>query len=145
MDIRTFVTGIDREGFTLHVEKTQDSDKNVNEIVANAQISWVAFPSGGTARLKMVCGEFCFGDGVKVDKGSGDIEWGGHLAFTEVFSSPPRVFVAFTGFDAADQSKEVTLEVRAQRISQEGMEWEAWTWGNPVSSAAFTYLAVGDR
>jgi H-type lectin domain len=145
-DIRTFVTGIDREGFTLHIEKITDSEKNVNEVVANAQASWVAFPSGGTGQLKMICGEFHLGNGERVDKGKGKTEWHGRLTFTEVFASPPCVFVAFASFDI-NRSSPVRLAVAAENISREGMGWKIWTWADTakvINSATCTYLAVAN-
>ncbi|KAH6901170.1 hypothetical protein BKA70DRAFT_1568990 [Coprinopsis sp. MPI-PUGE-AT-0042] len=143
-DIRTFVTSIDREGFTLHIERTRDSERDVNEVIANAQVSWVAFPGGGTTDQKLACGEFYLEDGMRTEKvKTKEVEWRGRLAFTEVFTSPPQVFAAFTSFDV-DRPKTLRMLVDIENISREGMEWKVKTWCDTVLySATFAYFAVG--
>lgn len=143
-DIRTFVTSVDREGFTLHIEKIRDSEVDVNQVVAHAQTSWVAFPSGGTADRKMVCGEFHLGDGARTqeDDSSQLVSWRGRSAFSERFASPPQVLSAFTSFDL-DRSHNVRLRLKIDNVSQEGLEWHVMTWDDTiVYGATFAYLAV---
>ncbi|KAH6906462.1 hypothetical protein BKA70DRAFT_409301 [Coprinopsis sp. MPI-PUGE-AT-0042] len=143
-DIRSFVTNIDREGFTVHIEKTRNSEQDVNEVVANAQTSWVAFPSGRTASQSMACGEFHLGEGVRTEEGeSRTPRWRGRVSFSETFTSPPQVFVAFTSFDV-DKSTNVRLGLSIENVSREGMEWKVGAWGGTVVySATIAYLAVG--
>ncbi|KAH6906446.1 hypothetical protein BKA70DRAFT_408926 [Coprinopsis sp. MPI-PUGE-AT-0042] len=143
-DIRTFVTNVNQEGFTLNIEKTRDSEQDVNKVVANAQTSWVAFPSGRTANPNMACGEFHLEEGVRAEEDKGRcVRWQGRLAFSEAFTSPPQVFAAFTSFDV-DKSTNVRLSLRIENVSREGLEWNVGAWGDTVVySATFTYLAVG--
>ncbi|KAH6906464.1 hypothetical protein BKA70DRAFT_1401632 [Coprinopsis sp. MPI-PUGE-AT-0042] len=144
-DIRTYVTGIDREGFTLHIEKARDSERDVNEVVVNAQISWVAFRSGGAAGQKLACGEGHLVDGVRTQKNERNtVEWRGRLVFTEAFTSPPQVFAAFTSFDV-DKSAPVRLVLGIESVTREGIEWKVGTYCDTVAyDATFAYFAVGD-
>ncbi|KAH6906447.1 hypothetical protein BKA70DRAFT_1563759 [Coprinopsis sp. MPI-PUGE-AT-0042] len=143
-DIRTFATNIDREGFTLNIEKTRDSEQDVNKVVANAQISWMAFPSGGIAGQKMACGEFHLSEGeMRLEEDQHrHVRWRGQLSFTETFTSAPKVFVALTSFDV-DRSTHIRLLLAIENITREGMEWKVTSWdGTIVYSATFAYLAV---
>ncbi|KAH6906467.1 hypothetical protein BKA70DRAFT_1401634 [Coprinopsis sp. MPI-PUGE-AT-0042] len=143
-DIRTFVTNIDREGFTLHIEKARDSERDVDQMIASAQASWVAFPTGGIAGMKMACGEFHMGEG-KMGKEEGNyrhIRIRGHSTFTETFTSAPKVFAALKSLDV-DKSTTIRLELNIENVTREGMDWTIATWsGTIVYSATFAYLAV---
>ncbi|KAH6901591.1 hypothetical protein BKA70DRAFT_1309030 [Coprinopsis sp. MPI-PUGE-AT-0042] len=149
-DIRTYVTNTDRKGFVLHVERVQFSDPN--KAVAHAQISWVAFPYGGTADLQLACGEINMEDGTQLNEGSTFAlgssypmkGWRGKLTFAEKFTSPPQVFSAFTSFELPAKTMRMVSET--ENITKEGMEWKIGTWiGNPAHSATIAFLAIGRR
>ncbi|KAH6899521.1 hypothetical protein BKA70DRAFT_1569413 [Coprinopsis sp. MPI-PUGE-AT-0042] len=149
-DIRTYVTNIDRKGFVLNVERVQFSDPN--KAVAHAQVSWMAFPYGGTADLQLACGEVNMEDGTQVDEGSTSVlgsrhslkGWQGELTFAEKFTSPPQVFSAFTSFELPANTMRMIAET--ENVTKEGMEWKIGTWiGGPARSATMAFLAIGRR
>ncbi|KAH6877441.1 hypothetical protein BKA70DRAFT_1412170 [Coprinopsis sp. MPI-PUGE-AT-0042] len=149
-DMRTYVTNIDQKGFVLHVERVQFSEPN--KAVAHAQVSWMAFPYGGTADLQLACGEINMEDGTQLNEGSTFAVgssysmkgWRGKLTFAEKFTSPPQVFSAFTSFELPATTLRMVSET--ENITKEGMEWKIGTWiGNPARSATIAFLAIGRR
>ena len=130
--ISTWVSGIEADGFTIHIDTWADS------ILYSAVAGWIAYPGdrpyifSGTAHTREVR---------SWEKpqllNSKSIGFGGVL-----FWRTPNVFMAINSLDF-DHTKNLRIWVLAENVSPTGLTWRMDSWGDSIFySAGASILAV---
>ncbi|KZP17058.1 hypothetical protein FIBSPDRAFT_865389 [Athelia psychrophila] len=132
--ITTKVTGIDKKGFTIHI------DTWLNTILYSGRVGWIAYPEdrpfvySGTADVTDV--RACTNT---VANNSKAIDFGGTQ-----FWKTPSVFVALNSLDLGC-GRNLRLRAFVDNVSTSGMTWHIDTWSDSVLyGGGISYLAFCD-
>lgn len=129
--VNTYADNITATGFTLHIDSRWDS------VIHSASASWVAYTGD---KPNVHSGRFSTLDVRPLTPHQ--LYNGGYQRFgSNVFTAPPRVFLAINSFDIGCKEG-VRLKVKAS-VSTFGMAWHIDGWDTHLYSAGASYIALG--
>ena len=130
--IKTLVSGIEANGFTIHIDTWLDS------ILYRAVAGWIAYPGDRPYIFSGTVNTIDARPGIKPQLlNSGLIGFGGAQ-----FWRTPNVFMAINSLDFGC-SANLRIKVKAKNVTPTGLTWRMDSWGNSIFySAGVSILAV---
>lgn len=125
-------TNIDAKGFTIHLDSGPDT------ILFSAAAAWISYPAD---KLGVISGNYNLKNTETLDT-SKPASSARCINFpVGMFHRAPKVMVAFNSLHV-DCQYNLMLEVRADSVSKDEMQWSISWWDSIVYSAGASYIAI---
>lgn len=118
--VKTYVSDVTTEGFTIHIDSWADS------VLYSASASWLAYPADQPG---VTSGRFSTADVRPWDKPQQNNS--SSVTFSRPFSKVPQVLMALDELDY-EHGKNLRLRLSTSMVSETGLQWHLQAWDDSV-------------